>query len=122
MKAIDPIIDADLDAYVDGELDVARRTVVNQQATLDLANARLEAGSGTEFDTARAQAQLSGTLGSIAPLEAAVARLERQDAEDQGVEGALQEVGGARAHGLLLDRLHDDSPSLVDCQGESPGA
>jgi multidrug efflux system outer membrane protein len=56
------------------QLDVAHRNVVNQQATLDLAQARLEAGSGTEFDTARAQAQLSTTLGSIAPLEAAVAR------------------------------------------------
>src|SRR5262245_36407602 len=56
------------------QLDVARRNVVNQQSTLDLAKARLEAGSGTEFDTARAQAQLSTTLGSIAPLEAAVAR------------------------------------------------
>lgn len=28
MKAIDPVIDADLDAYVDGELDVARRIQV----------------------------------------------------------------------------------------------
>ncbi len=56
------------------QLDVARRNVVNQQSTLDLANARLDAGSGTEFDTARAQAQLSATLGTIAPLEAAVAR------------------------------------------------
>lgn len=56
------------------QLDVARRNVGNQTATLDLAQARLDAGSGTEFDTARAQAQLSGTLGSIGPLEAAVAR------------------------------------------------
>jgi multidrug efflux system outer membrane protein len=56
------------------QLDVAQRNVVNQQSTLDLARARLEAGSGTEFDTARAQAQLSGTQGTIAPLEAAVAR------------------------------------------------
>ncbi len=56
------------------QLDVARRNIVNQQETLDLANARLDAGSGTEFDTARAQAQLSTTLGGIAPLEAAVAR------------------------------------------------
>jgi len=56
------------------QLDVARRNVGNQQATLDLANARLEGGTGTEFDTARAQAQLSTTLGTIAPLEAAVAR------------------------------------------------
>lgn len=56
------------------QLDVARRNVANQRSTLDLAQARLDAGSGTEFDTARAQAQLSATLGSIAPLEAAVAR------------------------------------------------
>jgi multidrug efflux system outer membrane protein len=48
--------------------------VVNQKATLDLAQARLDAGTGTEFDTARAQAQLSSTLGGIAPLEAAVSR------------------------------------------------
>ena len=56
------------------QLDVARRNVVNQQSTLDLATARLDAGRGTEFDTARAQAQLSATLGTIAPLDAAVAR------------------------------------------------
>jgi multidrug efflux system outer membrane protein len=56
------------------QLDVARRNVANQTSTLDLANARLDAGSGTEFDTARAQAQLSTTRGTIAPLEAAVAR------------------------------------------------
>jgi multidrug efflux system outer membrane protein len=56
------------------QLDVARRNVANQTSTLDLAKARLEAGSGTEFDTARAQAQLSATRGTIAPLEAAVAR------------------------------------------------
>lgn len=56
------------------QLDVARRNVVNQRSTLDLAQVRLDAGRGTEFDTARAQAQLSATLGTIAPLEAAVAR------------------------------------------------
>jgi outer membrane protein, multidrug efflux system len=56
------------------QLDVARRNVANQRSTLELAEVRLDAGSGTEFDTARARAQLSGTLGSIAPLEAAVAR------------------------------------------------
>jgi len=56
------------------QLDVAKRNVVNQQSTLDLATARLEGGTGTELDTSRAQAQLSSTKGSIAPLEAAVAR------------------------------------------------
>jgi outer membrane protein, multidrug efflux system len=56
------------------QLDVARRNVANQKETLDLARVRLDAGSGTDFDTARAQAQLSATLGTISPLEAAVAR------------------------------------------------
>jgi multidrug efflux system outer membrane protein len=56
------------------QLDVARRNVDNQQSTLDLAQARLDAGSGTELDTARAQAQLSATRGTISPLEAAVSR------------------------------------------------
>lgn len=56
------------------QLDVARRNVENQRATLNLTSARLEAGRGTELDTARAQAQLSATLATIAPLEAAIAR------------------------------------------------
>jgi outer membrane protein, multidrug efflux system len=56
------------------QLDVARRNVDNQRTTLELTSARLEAGSGTELDTSRAQAQLSSTLATIAPLEAAVAR------------------------------------------------
>lgn len=56
------------------QLDVARRNVANQRQTRQFAQARLDAGSGTELDTSRAQAQLSATLGSIAPLEAAVAR------------------------------------------------
>jgi multidrug efflux system outer membrane protein len=56
------------------QLDVARRNVRNQQSTLDLAQARLDGGTGTELDTSRAQAQLSATLGTIGPLEAAVAR------------------------------------------------
>jgi outer membrane protein, multidrug efflux system len=56
------------------QLAVARGNVDNERATLDLTQARLEAGSGTELDTSRAQAQLSATLATIGPLEAAVAR------------------------------------------------
>jgi outer membrane protein, multidrug efflux system len=56
------------------QLDVARRNVENQRATLNLTTARLDAGRGTELDTSRAQAQLSSTLATIGPLEAAVAR------------------------------------------------
>jgi multidrug efflux system outer membrane protein len=56
------------------QLAVARRNVENQGETLALTRARLEAGRGTEFDASRAQAQLSSTLATIGPLEAAVAR------------------------------------------------
>jgi multidrug efflux system outer membrane protein len=54
-------------------LAVAQRNVANQRETLNLTTARLNAGRGTELDTSQAQAQLSRTLGTIPPLEAAVA-------------------------------------------------
>ena len=56
------------------QLAVARRNVDNQRETLQLTQARLNAGRGTEFDTSRAQSQLSATLATIGPLEASVAR------------------------------------------------
>ena len=56
------------------QLAVARDNVENEHQTLELTEARLGAGSGTELDTARAQAQLSTTLATIGPLQAAVAR------------------------------------------------
>lgn len=56
------------------QLAVARANVRNQQQVLALAQAELEAGSGTDLDVARAQSQLSTTLSTIGPLEAAVSR------------------------------------------------
>src|SRR5262249_25574951 len=56
------------------ELAVARRNIDNQRETLQLTQARLDAGRGTELDTSRAQSQLSATLSTIGPLEAAIAR------------------------------------------------
>ncbi|MEO8065167.1 MAG: efflux transporter outer membrane subunit [Pseudomonadota bacterium] len=56
------------------QLEVANRNVANQRDTLGLAKVLLDNGRGTELDTSRAQAQLSGTLGTIGPLEASVAR------------------------------------------------
>jgi multidrug efflux system outer membrane protein len=56
------------------ELAVAQRNVQNQQETLRITDERLSAGRGTELDTSRAQAQLSTTLSSIAPLEASISR------------------------------------------------
>jgi multidrug efflux system outer membrane protein len=56
------------------QLAVARRNVDNQRETLELTQARLEAGRSTELDTAQAGSQLSSTLATIGPLEAAVSR------------------------------------------------
>lgn len=56
------------------QLDVAQRNTANQRNSLQLTNARLEAGRGTELDTSRAQAQLSATLSTIPDFEAAVTR------------------------------------------------
>ena len=55
------------------QLAVARKNADNQQSSLDVTRQRLQAGRGTAFDTERAQAQLSFTLGTIPALEAAIA-------------------------------------------------
>lgn len=54
-------------------LRVARENADNQRETLRLVQARLDAGRGTEFDTARANAQLQATLARVPALEAQVA-------------------------------------------------
>jgi len=56
------------------ELAVARKNVENQKSTFNLVDVRLKNGRGTEFDTSRANAQLSTTLATIDPLEAATQR------------------------------------------------
>jgi outer membrane protein, multidrug efflux system len=55
------------------QLAVATRNADNQDQTLRVTQARLEAGRGTELDTARAEAQLKTTLASIPLLESSVA-------------------------------------------------
>ena len=54
-------------------LRVARRNAENQGETLRLVQARLDAGRGTDFDTARARAQREATLARIPALEAEAA-------------------------------------------------
>ena len=56
------------------ELTVLQRNAANQQQTVDLSNALLAAGRGTELDTSRAKAQRDTTLAAIPPLRAAVQR------------------------------------------------
>jgi outer membrane protein, multidrug efflux system len=55
------------------QLAVATRNAENQDQTLKVTQARLEAGRGTELDTARAEAQLKTTLASIPLLESSIA-------------------------------------------------
>jgi len=54
-------------------LRVAKANATNQQDTLRLVDARLDAGRGTEFDTSRARAQLETTQSRVPALEAQVA-------------------------------------------------
>ncbi|CAI8744528.1 outer membrane protein, multidrug efflux system [Methylocaldum szegediense] len=54
------------------QLDVAQKNADNQAATLELTQARLEAGRGTELDTSRAKAQLDSTLATIPPLQSRI--------------------------------------------------
>jgi len=56
------------------QLAVARKNVENQRETFQLTDVRYKEGRGTEFDTSRAQSQLSTTLSTIDPLEAAISR------------------------------------------------
>jgi multidrug efflux system outer membrane protein len=56
------------------QLAVARKNAANQAETLEITQARLEIGRGTELDTSRASAQLDSTLATIPPLETAVKR------------------------------------------------
>jgi multidrug efflux system outer membrane protein len=54
------------------EMDVARRNVEVQQETLEVTEAKLRVGRGTDLDLARAKAQLTSTLAVIPPLEATI--------------------------------------------------
>lgn len=54
--------------------DVAKRNADVQASSLELTQARREAGSGTDLDVARAQSQLSTTLATLPQLESAIAR------------------------------------------------
>jgi len=55
------------------QLAVAVGNADNQTQTLKLTQVRLEAGRGTELDSARAEAQVKTTLASIPPLESSIA-------------------------------------------------
>ncbi|MGH2670919.1 MAG: TolC family protein, partial [bacterium] len=60
------------------QLDVARRNAENQRGTLQLTRDLLDAGRGNEFDTERAQAQVSTTLARIPTLDAQIAAVQHR--------------------------------------------
>ncbi|MDB6061956.1 MAG: hypothetical protein JWM78_2059 [Verrucomicrobiaceae bacterium] len=51
------------------QFDVAQRNANNQTETLKIAQARLDAGRGTEFDTARAESLLNTTLATLPAIQ-----------------------------------------------------
>jgi len=81
------------------QLDVAIRNATNQAETVQITQARLEGGRGTQFDVARARAQLNSTLAIIPPLEAQIAR-------------AIHRLGvlTGQPPGALLEALSKPSP------------
>jgi multidrug efflux system outer membrane protein len=73
------------------QLRVATRNAENQQESLKLTEARLNAGRGTRLDTDRAKAQLTFTQSRVPALEAAVAAAAHRLAVLNGLQpGALR--------------------------------
>jgi NodT family efflux transporter outer membrane factor (OMF) lipoprotein len=97
-----------------GQLAVARRNAENQRRTLELTQARLDAGRGTEFDVERARAQLNVTLAAVPLLEERIAAaqyriatLTGRSADDMATELA--------AEGRLPD-LPDSVPAMTSAE------
>lgn len=103
------------------QLAVAERNEVNQRQTLDLVQARLDAGRGTQLDVSRAAAQLATTEATIPPLRTSIAttihrlsvltgqqpqvlRPELSTAQPMPTLPALNAIGGPEA---LLRRRPD---------------
>src|SRR5690606_15676163 len=93
-------------------LRVARENADNQRETLRLVDARLGAGRGTDFDTARARAQLESTAARIPALEAQVAFDMHRLAVLVGKtpDALVAELTPARALPELPDKLDAGTP------------
>ncbi|HEY0661142.1 MAG TPA: efflux transporter outer membrane subunit [Lysobacter sp.] len=93
-------------------LRVARENADNQRETLRLVDARLDAGRGTEFDTARARAQLEATLSRVPALEAQVAVTMHRIAVLTGrtPDALIAELETPRALPVLPARLDAGTP------------
>jgi outer membrane protein, multidrug efflux system len=81
------------------QLRVARSNAENQAGSLELVQARLDAGRGIELDVVRARAQLEGTLARIPALEAEI-----------GVTMHRIAVLTGREPGALVAKLSEPAP------------
>ena len=93
-------------------LRVARDNAANQEETLRIVRARLDAGRGTDFDTSRASAQLEATRANIPALEAAVAVTEHRIAVLTGrtPEALIAQLDVPAPVPALPDRLDAGTP------------
>ena len=91
-------------------LRIARDNVARQKETLDLVQASFDAGRGTSFDTARAQAQYDTSLATIPMLERDIEQAEHRLAVLTG-----------RAPDALVDRLDRPSPLPAVPEAIDPG-
>jgi len=72
------------------QLEVARRNADNQTRTLEITQAKLDIGRGTELDTSRASAQLDSTLATIPLIETGIkSAIHRLDVLTGQTPGAL---------------------------------
>jgi outer membrane protein, multidrug efflux system len=96
-------------------LRVARRNADNQRETLRLVQARLDAGRGTDFDTARARAQLEATLARIPALDAQAAVHMHRLAVlvGQPPEALIAELEAPEALPTLPRRLDPGTPGTL---------
>jgi multidrug efflux system outer membrane protein len=96
-------------------LRVAQKNADNQQETLRLVQARFDAGSGTEFDTARARAQLEATLARVPALDAAAAVQMHRLAVLTGrmPEALIADLEQPAALPALPPPLHPDTPGSL---------
>jgi multidrug efflux system outer membrane protein len=95
------------------QLAVARGNAQNQRSSSELVATWLEAGRGTELDTARAQAQLESTLSSIPALEAEVAALMHRLAVLTGrtPDALVPRLETAQPLPVLLDPVAAGAPA-----------
>lgn len=96
-------------------LAVARRNAVNQEESLRITTARLDAGRGTQLDVSRAQAQLSATLATIPDLDASVryAMLRLGVLSGQAPDALLQRLADAKPLPALPKTHNIGTPELL---------